>query len=119
MTQMVDLKLRVGGSAAQDLGDFVDAWQRLEAGETVAPERVVAFESWEALASVMTGERYRLLRHLHAHPMPSVNALAVALSRQYRRVHADVVALEAAGLIERSKGLVRATADRLQAELRL
>lgn len=113
------VKLVVGGSLEEDLAGFVDAWKRAERGETVASERVLAFESWEALASVLTGERYRLLRHLHAHPMPSVNALAGALGRQYRRVHADVVALEEAGLIDRSHGEVRATADRLQAEVRL
>lgn len=114
-----DLKLVVGGSIEEDLASFIDAWKQLEAGQPVEPERVLAFESWEALASVMTGERYRLLRHLHAHPMPSVNALAGALKRQYRRVHADVVALEEAGLIERSPGQVRTTADSIQAELRL
>lgn len=121
MTQAKEdvVKLVVGGSAAEDLAGFVDAWKRVERGEAVEPERVLAFESWEALAAVLTGERYRLLRHLHAHPMPSVNALARALGRQYRRVHADVVALEGAGLIDRSQGQVRATADRLQAEVRL
>jgi hypothetical protein len=57
---------------------------------------VLAFESGDGLARVMTGERYRLLRHLHKHPEPSVSALARALGRQYRRVHADVAALEQA-----------------------
>ncbi len=82
-------------------------------------ERVLACESWEGLARVMTGERYRLLRHLHEHPEPTISALACALGRQYRRVHADVAALEEAGLIDRSNGVVHATADRIQAELRL
>ena len=63
----------------------------------------------------MTGERYRLLRHLHSHPEKSVNALAQALKRQYRRVHQDVTVLERAGLVERSDGEVRATADKLSA----
>jgi predicted transcriptional regulator len=80
---------------------------------------VLAFESWEGLAQVMTGERYRLLRHVHAHPAPSVSALARALGRQYRRVHADVTALEEAGLLDRPGGTVRATADRISAEIRL
>ena len=113
------MKIVVGGSAADDLAGFVDAWNRAERGEAVAPERVLAFESWEALAAVLTGERYRLLRFLHGHPMPSVQALAGALGRQYRRVHADVAALEDVGLIARSPGQVRTTADRLQAEVRL
>jgi predicted transcriptional regulator len=86
-------------------------------------ERVLAFESWEGLAGVMTGERYRLLRHLHKHPEASVSALAralaLALGRQYRRLHADVAALEQAGLVGRSDGVVRAMADRIGVEIRL
>ena len=70
-------------------------------------------------AKVMTGERYRLLRHVHDHPEPSVSALARALGRQYRRVHADVTALEQAGLLDRQAGIVRATADRIHAEIAL
>jgi predicted transcriptional regulator len=80
-------------------------------------ERVLAFESWEGLASVLTTERYRLLRSLHAHPEKSVNALARSLGRQYRRVHEDVTVLERAGLVDRSDGEVRATADRISAEV--
>jgi predicted transcriptional regulator len=85
----------------------------------VEPERVLAFESWEALASVLTVERYRLLRHLLAHPEPSISALARSLGRHLRRVQADVRALEAAGLVDRSGGSVRAAADRLQATIEL
>jgi hypothetical protein len=55
----------------------------------------------------MTEERYRLLRHVRA------------LGRQYRRVHADVIALEHAGLLARSNGSVRATTDTIRADLRL
>ena len=113
------VKVIVGGTLADDLGAFRSAWERAERGEHVEAERVLAFESWEGLASVLTGERYRLLRHVHAHPEPSVSALARALGRQYRRVHADVAALEEAGLLDRSAGTVRATADRLQAVIEL
>jgi predicted transcriptional regulator len=115
---MEEVKIVVGGSLEGDASAFVDAWHRAERGETV-PERVLAFESWEGLARVLTGERYRVLRHLHAHPEPSVSALARALGRQYRRVHADVAALEDAGLLDRSAGTVRATADRITADIRL
>jgi predicted transcriptional regulator len=116
---MAEMKIIVGGSLDDDLEAFADAWERTERGEHPAREIVHAFESWSSLASVMTGERYRLLRHLHAHPEPSVSALARALHRQFRRVHADVSALEEAGLIDRSEGVVRATADRITAEIRL
>jgi predicted transcriptional regulator len=113
-----ELQVLVGGSIEEDGAAFLDAWHRAEGGEQVR-ERVLAFESWEGLAHVMTGERYRLLRHLHQHPEPSVSSLARALRRQYRRVHADVAALEQAGLLDRSRGLVRTTADRIRADIRL
>lgn len=115
---MADTRLIVGGSLEEDAAAFLDAWRRAERGDAV-DDRAVAFESWEALAGVMTGERYRLLRHVHAHPEPSISALARALGRQYRRVHADVAALEQAGLVDRSSGSVRASADRITAEIRL
>lgn len=121
-----DMKVVVGGTAEDDAAAFLDAVERAEHGEAVH-ERVLSFQSWEGLASVMTGERYRLLRHLHAHPEPSVSALARALGRQYRRVHEDVTVLEGAGLVIRDaaqawaakRGVLRVTADMIQAEIRL
>jgi predicted transcriptional regulator len=114
-----EMKVIVGGNLKDDLAAFQSAWERTERGEEVKPERVLAFESWEGLAAVLTGERYRLLRHLHAHPEPSVSALARHLGRHLRRVQADVQALEKAGLVDRSEGVVRAVADRISAEIQL
>lgn len=114
-----EMKVVVGGTLADDLAAFRSAWERAKRGEHVETERVLTFESWEGLASVLTGERYRLLRHLRAHPEPSISALARSLGRHLRRVQADVHALEAAGLVRRSEGFVRATADRLQATIEL
>src|SRR5437868_4916044 len=115
---MAQTTVIVGGSLEEDADAFLGAWRRAERGEHV-DENVLAFESWEALAAVMTGERYRLLRHIHAHPEPSVSALARALGRQYRRVHADVTALEQAGLLDRSSRGVCARVDKITAEIRL
>ncbi len=115
---ITDVKLSVVGSLEDDAAASVDAWHRADRGDPVH-EHVLAFESWEGLAEVMTGERYRLLRHLHRHPEPPVSALARALGRQYRRVHADVAALEQAGLLHRSGGTVHATADTIRADIRL
>jgi len=115
---MAETRVIVGGGLEEDAAAFLDAWRRAERGDDTE-EVVLAFESWELLASVMTGERYRLLRHLHAHPEPSVSALARALGRQYRRVHADVAALEEAGLLDRSEGMVRTQIDKITAEIRL
>lgn len=115
---MSEMKITVGGSLADDAAAFVDVWRKAERGEAVS-DQVLAFESWEALSSIMTSERLRLLRHLHAHPEPSVSALARALGRQYRRVHGDVTALEGVGLVVRADGKVRVTADTVTAEVQL
>lgn len=115
---MSQTKIIVGGALEEDAAAFLAAWHEAANGQQV-DETVLAFESWEALAAVMTGERYRLLRHVHSHPEPSVSALARALGRQYRRVHADVAALEQAGLLERSGGAVRTRVDRITAEIQL
>jgi predicted transcriptional regulator len=114
-----DIKVTVGGGLKEDLAAFRSAWEQADRGETVPPERVLAFESWEGLASVMTGERYRLLRHLHAQPEPSVSALARHLGRHLRRVQEDIKALEQAGLVDRSQGMVRAAADRISVGIEL
>lgn len=112
-----DVEIIVGGSMEEDGAAFIAAWKASERGEDVKQCRVLAFESWEGLSAVLTGERYRLLRHLHGHPEPSVSALARSLGRQFRRVHGDVAALEVAGLVDRSKGGMRAAADRIRAEI--
>jgi predicted transcriptional regulator len=116
---MSDVKVIVGGTMEDDAADLLDAWHRTERGEQVMTQRVLAFESWEGLSNVLTGERFRLLRHLHDYPEPSISALARALGRQYSRVHADVVALEAVGLIIRRDGAVSVTTDRITADIRL
>jgi hypothetical protein len=53
---VVETKIIVGGSLADDGAAFVQAWHRTERGERIH-ERVLAFESWESLAKVMTEER--------------------------------------------------------------
>ena len=115
---MKRVKLTVGGTARDDAAAFVDAWHRAERGERVL-ERRQAFESWEALAAVMSKERLRLLRHVRHHPQPSVKALAESLGRQYRRVHEDVSVLAEAGLLDRSGGGVRASVGRIEAVIKL
>ncbi len=56
----------------------------------------------------LSPKRLELLRHLHRNPARTIHALAAALGRDYRRVHEDVEALEAADLLERDKAGVRA-----------
>jgi predicted transcriptional regulator len=107
-------RIEIGGTAADDGAAFLAAWRRAEAGDQ-AEDRVLAFESLDAFLALVSPERLRLLRHVRASPEPSVSALARALHRAYRRVHGDVTALAEAGLLDRTGGAVRATADRLTA----
>ena len=114
---MNDVKITVGGSMEDEASRrFVDAWHRAESGETFH-ERHLAFESWDALARVLTGKRMELLRYVRRHQVTSVRALAKALGRDYSNVHADVQALTAAGLLEATDGGVRADYDAIETKI--
>jgi predicted transcriptional regulator len=105
---MSDIKVTVGGSIEKDAARrFADAWHRAERGESFR-ERHLAFESWDALARVLTGKRMELLRYVRRHQVASIRALAKALGRDYSNVHADVQALTAAGLLDAAEGRLRA-----------
>ena len=99
------------GDTLEAVGErFVGAWKRAERGELTgeSAELHVGFESWEGLARTLSPKRLGLLRHVHRNPARNVRALAQALGRDYRRVHEDVEALVAAGLLDRDKEGVRA-----------
>ena len=114
---MSDLKITVGGGFAEEASRrFVDAWRRAESGE-VFHERHLAFESWDALARVLTGKRMELLHHVRRHDVASIRALAKALGRDYSNVHADVQALSAAGLLDASGGGLRADYDAIETRI--
>jgi predicted transcriptional regulator len=114
---MSDVKITVGGAMEEEAArGFVDAWHRAERGETFR-ERRLAFESWDALARVLTGKRMDLLRYVHRHEVKSVRALAKALGRDYSNVHADVQALMAAGLLDAADGGLRADYDAIETKI--
>jgi len=114
---MSDVKITVGGAMEDQAANrFVDAWHRAERGETLH-ERHLAFESWDALARVLTGKRMELLRYVRRHKVTSVRALAKALGRDYSNVHADVQALTAAGLLDASDGGVSADYDAIETKI--
>ncbi|HYD44191.1 MAG TPA: helix-turn-helix domain-containing protein [Phenylobacterium sp.] len=105
---MAELDIHVGGTREDMAARFAQAWRRAEQGETHA-ERHLSFDSFETLARVLSPRRLELLRALHARPAASIAALARQLGRDYKRVHEDVEALTAAGLIERPEaGALRA-----------
>jgi len=114
---MNDIKVTVGGQIEEDAARrFVDAWHRADRGESFR-ERHLAFESWDALARVLTGKRMELLRYVHRHEVASIRALSKALGRDYSNVHADVQALTAAGLLEATDGGIRADYDALETRI--
>ena len=115
---MSKLEIHVGGTLDDMKRRVTDAVARARRGEITGEEHVT-FESWEALASVMTTKRFEMLRHLHRNPEASVAALARSLKRDYKRVHEDVEALSQAGLIERSSDGLRADYDEIRTQIAL
>jgi predicted transcriptional regulator len=114
---MNDIKIAVGGSIEDDAARrFVDAWHRGQRGESFR-ERHVAFESWDALARVLTGKRMELLGYVRRNRVASVRALAKALGRDYSNVHADVQALTAAGLLDSTDDGLRAEYDAIETKI--
>ncbi len=107
------IEVHVEDSAEAMARRFIAAWHRAERGEDL-DEHHLSFESWEGLARVLTGRRLELLRHLRRHPAPTIAELARAIGRDYKRVHADVEALAAAGLIDRSEAGLRADYDEIR-----
>jgi len=107
------------GETMEDVGArFIDAWHRMERGEEVN-EKHVSFADWETMVRTLSPKRLELLRHIHQCPARNVRTLAQALGRDYRRVHEDVEALGAAGLLERDKDGVRADYDAVDVQMRL
>jgi predicted transcriptional regulator len=114
---MNNVKITVGGAMEKEASRrFVTAWHRAERGETFH-ERHLAFESWDALARVMTGKRMELLHYVRRHKVTSVRALAKALKRDYSNVHADVQALSGAGLLDTADGGVQADYDVIETKI--
>jgi predicted transcriptional regulator len=111
---MTIAKLTVGGDFKEAISrSAIDAWHRAERGE-VFQERHLAFENWNTLARVLTGKRIELLGYVRRHNVSSVRALAKALGRDYSNVHADVKALENAGLVKATSEGVRADYDAIE-----
>lgn len=106
--------------AKQGFERFVDAWHRAEKAAIAPPEIHLNFEDFSMLMALLSPRRLELLKHLRQQGPLSVRALSKALERDYKNVHADVAALEEAGLIERNdKGLVFAPWDVIDAHVRL
>lgn len=99
------------GETMDDVGArAVAAWHRMERGEEVQ-EKHVSFANCETMVRVLSPKRLELLRNVHRDPAKNISVLGQALGRNYRRVHEDVEALAAAGLLDRDKEGLRADYD--------
>jgi len=114
---MSQVKFTVGGAIEDEASRrFVSAWRRAKRGEKFH-ERHLAFESWDALARVLTGKRMELLRYVRRHNVTSIRSLARALKRDYSNVHADVQALTGAGLLDTTAKGVKADYDAIETRI--
>ncbi len=113
-----EIEVHFGESREAMAERFVSAWHRAEAGAAMA-ERHLSFDSFATMTRVLTPRRIDLLRALRHQTVASVAALSRVVRRDYRRVHADVDALTAAGLIERDAGRyqLRAPYDVIRTEI--
>lgn len=94
--------------------------RRLDRGERRRGKAHLSFETMEELLRVLTPNRWSLLRTLRGSGATSIRALAKVLERDYRGVHADVVALIDAGLIDRDQaGAISVPWSRITAEMAL
>ncbi|MSP02499.1 MAG: hypothetical protein EXR07_15825 [Acetobacteraceae bacterium] len=116
-----ELLIHIGDSFDAMSRRVVDAWHRAERGELTPgnAERHVGFETFDAFARVMTPRRLELLRHVHQRPARSIRSLAIALGRDYRRVHEDVEALVLGGLLDRDETGLHADYDAVRIETRI
>jgi predicted transcriptional regulator len=95
---------------------FIDAWRRGERGEVVREEHL-SFESLEGLLATLSPKRIEVVRFVRRRPNLSIAAVARGLGRDYKRVHGDIRALEAAGLLEEGENGLRAPFAGVEAQL--
>ena len=116
-----ELQVHIGDTLDNMGRRFVDAWHRAEHGELTHEnaELHVGFETFETFSRIMTPRRLELLRHVHRHPARSIRALALALGRDYRRVHEDVEAVMEAGLLDRDESGLHADYETVRIETRV
>ena len=107
-------------SPEEGLKRFINAWEQAQSNSQNNCETHLNFEDLTTLLSVLTPRRLDLLKTLRPMGSTSVRKLAGVLARDYKNVHADVRALENAGLIERdSHQAIHAPWDVIEASLRL
>ena len=91
---MSEVKITVGGAIEGEAGrKFVDAWHRAERGESFR-ERHLAFESWDALARVLTGGLAGFVGGLLVGAMlVTIRQFSLEMQRMYAHMQADPASL--------------------------
>ena len=114
---MREVTLRV-----DDLDSFFEGalamGRRLDEGADKAGAAKHAFESMAELLKLLRANRWTLMTTLCKQGPVSIRALAKALTRDYRGVHADVALLTDAGLVMRDdQGKISVPWSRIIAEM--
>ncbi len=116
---MMEVTLRVESLDAF-FDDALAMGRRLDEGANHVGPAKLAFESMAGLLKILTANRWELMAALRKLGPVSVRALAKALARDYRGVHADVALLADVGLIERDEqGKISVPWSRITAEMDL
>jgi len=113
--------IKVGSGLRTAVAEVAEAWKAAAAGAPQESTDKIYFVDWSALCSVLTPKRYELIRYLRKEQtVVSIRALARALSRDIKRVHEDVVALEELGLIARNHetGVLSTDIDEITSTIR-
>ncbi len=93
--------------------------RRIDSGQYTPQPAHLSFESMELLLSVLTSNRWRLLKTLQRTGPSSIRSLARELGRDYRGVHADVMALMRHELVVRNEqGNILVPWRRITAEIK-
>lgn len=112
-------KVQVHVGSLADMGKrFAGAWNRAAAGKKVS-ETHITFLDVQTMLETLSPRRLEMLKFVRQHGADNIKELATALERDYKNVHSDVAALEAAGLLLRDGRKLSAPWDELSASVSL
>lgn len=99
---MNEIRIRVE-STDEFFERALEAARRLDAGDFTPQPAELSFQDPGMMFDLLSSNRWALLNRLRSIGPSSIRALAKALGRDYRGVHADVSKLLEAGLVERDE----------------
>ena len=116
---MAKLEFRTGRGLRDVAAEAAKAWKAAEAGTASPAVDNMTFVDWDALNAVLTPRRIEMMRYLRHTTAPSIRALARGLERDVKHVHADVVALQELGLVERIEAGLTSQVDEITSTIRI